>query len=99
MIGAPGTGKTTFAAFLAAQFLRYKGAHVHAFEAGRTMMPICKAVGGMHYDIINDSDSPLAFAPFQNIESDADVIRLKELNLSYDSASIGEAYGRAEDRD
>lgn len=72
ILGPTGAGKSTFLALLCAQFRRYQGAQVFAFDMGMSMFPLCMAVGGAHYDIGGD-DSKLAFAPLRHIdESDSE---------------------------
>lgn len=65
--GATGSGKSTLLGFLASQFLRYKNAHVFAFDKSLSMKPLANGVGGLHFDI---GKSDLGFAPLTAI-SDA----------------------------
>ncbi len=67
ILGPTGAGKSTFLSLLCAQFRRYPGAQVFAFDKGMSMYPLCMAVGGSHYDIGGD-DSSLAFAPLRHID-------------------------------
>ena len=68
IFGPTGAGKSTLLAFIAAQFRRYAGARIYAFDKGMSMFPIVKAVGGDHYDIAGDGDS-LSFAPLSNLKT------------------------------
>lgn len=71
ILGPTGAGKSTLLATLVAQFLRYKDVTVFAFDKGRSMYTLCKAVHGRHYTPAGDNSS-LAFAPLASIETDAD---------------------------
>ncbi len=71
VFGPTGAGKSTLLGIIAAQFRRYPEATVFAFDKGKSMLPLCKGVGGSHYEIAGE-DSTLAFAPLQNIDSDAE---------------------------
>ena len=51
MFGPSGAGKSTALALIAAQFLRYEGATVAAFDKGFALEPITRAVGGGHYAV------------------------------------------------
>ena len=68
IFGPTGAGKSTLLAFIAAQFRRYAGARIYAFDKGMSMFPIVKAAGGDHFDIAGDG-SNLAFAPLANIKT------------------------------
>ncbi|HYQ92663.1 MAG TPA: VirB4 family type IV secretion/conjugal transfer ATPase, partial [Candidatus Competibacteraceae bacterium] len=68
MFGPTRGGKSTHLGILAAQFLRYPGARIYAFDKGMSMYPICKAVGGQHYAVAA-SNERLAFCPLQFLDS------------------------------
>jgi len=68
IFGPTGAGKSTLLAFIAAQFRRYAGARIYAFDKGMSMFPIVKAARGDHFDIAGDG-SNLAFAPLANIKT------------------------------
>ncbi len=53
--GPTGSGKTTWLALGIAQFFRYPGAQVFAFDKKRTLYTLCKAMGGDFYDISPDN--------------------------------------------
>lgn len=79
VFGPTGSGKSTLLALLAAQFRRYAGAQIFAFDKGRSMLPLTLAVGGDHYEIGGDSPvegkgaSPiLAFCPLAELATDSD---------------------------
>jgi type IV secretion system protein VirB4 len=71
IFGPTGAGKSTLLAIIAAQFRRYPGAAIYCFDKGMSMFPLCKAVGGTHYDVAGDGDS-LSFCPLQRVDSDAE---------------------------
>lgn len=70
MIGPTGSGKSTHLALIAAQFLRYRGATVFAFDKGNSLFPLTKAVGGNHFEI-GDDDS-LHFMPLAKLDTKQD---------------------------
>ena len=73
ILGPTGAGKSTFLGLICAQFRRYPNANVFVFDKGRSMLPLCLAVGGSHYDVGGD-DSALAFAPLLHVdESEAEL--------------------------
>ena len=71
IFGPTGAGKSTLLAFIAAQFRRYPGARIYAFDKGMSMYALTKAAGGDHYDVAGDGQS-LSFAPLSNIKSKTD---------------------------
>lgn len=71
MVGPPGAGKSTFLAFAAAQWLRYKGAQVFAFDKGYSLQALTAAVGGDFYDI--GQGDRLTFCPLAELETPSDV--------------------------
>lgn len=72
MLGPTRAGKSTHLAAIAAQFRRYRGSRVVAFDKGLSLYPICKAVGGQHYHIGAGSAGSLAFCPLQFLKTKAD---------------------------
>ena len=85
IFGPTGAGKSVFLAMAAAQFLRYDGMTVYAFDKGNSMYALCKAVDGQHYNIAGDerqvrhADGSVemvanyAFCPLQYLEDQNDV--------------------------
>ncbi|RUV66107.1 conjugal transfer protein TrbE, partial [Mesorhizobium sp. M5C.F.Cr.IN.023.01.1.1] len=55
VFGPTGSGKSTLLALIAAQFRRYAGARVFAFDKGRSMLPLTLGLGGDHYEIGGDA--------------------------------------------
>ena len=82
IFGPTGAGKSVLLATLAAQFLRYPGMTVYAFDKGMSMYTLCKAVGGQHYNIGGESERDsfgrmrlkYAFCPLQWLETKADLV-------------------------
>ncbi len=68
MLGPPGAGKSTALGISAAQFRRYENATIFAFDKGRSMLPLCKAVGGKHFDVAGEAGG-LAFGPLSNVKT------------------------------
>ncbi len=68
VIGPPGAGKSTLLGITAAQFRRYQNATVFGFDKGRSMLPLCKGVGGNHFDVAHES-ATLAFSPLSNVKT------------------------------
>jgi type IV secretion system protein VirB4 len=77
IFGPTGGGKSTLLSVIAAQFRRYEGATVAAFDKGRSLVPLCLAVGGDHYDIASEHDTT-GFAPLQFLDTDADAAWAEE---------------------
>ncbi|ABE65141.1 type IV secretion/conjugal transfer ATPase, VirB4 family (plasmid) [Nitrobacter hamburgensis X14] len=75
VFGPTGSGKSTLLALIAAQFRRYAGAQIFAFDKGRSMMPLTLAAGGDHYEIGGDDadgSAALAFCPLSDLSTDTD---------------------------
>lgn len=75
VFGPTGSGKSTLLALIAAQFRRYAGAQIFAFDKGRSMMPLTLAAGGEHYEIGGDDAdgaATLAFCPLSDLSTDTD---------------------------
>jgi len=70
VIGPTGAGKSTLIGLIAAQFLRYAGAQVFAFDKGYSAFALCSAVGGVHYDVAGEG-ADLAFCPLAQIHEPA----------------------------
>lgn len=72
MFGPTGAGKSTSLATIAAQFRRYPNASIFAFDKGRSMMPLCMAANGDHYNIASEKQT-LAFSPMSHVKGTADI--------------------------
>lgn len=70
IFGPTGSGKSTLLGIIAAQFRRYPGASIYAFDKGMSMYPLCSAAGGTHYEIGGEG-STLAFCPLEKIDTNA----------------------------
>ncbi|MBD5646477.1 MAG: conjugal transfer protein TrbE [Desulfovibrio sp.] len=66
IVGPTGAGKSTLLATIAAQFRRYEGARIFAFDKGNSLLPLCEATGGSHYEIAGENS--LCFTPLQRID-------------------------------
>lgn len=73
VFGPTGAGKSTLLAMLAAQFRRYPGASVVAFEKGRSLWALANACGGQHVDV-GVSGAGSGLAPLAVLETDTDMI-------------------------
>ena len=71
--GPSGAGKSTLLGLLAAQWFRYPGAQVFAFDRGYSLHVLTQAVGGEFYDLAGPG-MDLAFCPLRHIDSDSDRI-------------------------
>jgi len=78
MFGPTGAGKSTHLAILAAQFRRYAGMSIFAFDKGMSMYPLAAAIkagtqgrSGLHFTVAAD-DETLAFCPLQFLDTKAD---------------------------
>lgn len=70
-VGGPtGAGKSTLLALMAAQQFRYPYAQVFAFEKGESLLVLCLAAGGSHYNFLDESPASKAigFAPFAKLD-------------------------------
>ncbi|MBB3747166.1 type IV secretion system protein VirB4 [Rhizobium sp. BK591] len=80
IFGPTGSGKSTLLALIAAQFRRYAGAQVFAFDKGGSILPLTLSIGGHHYEIGGDANRPatkeesagLAFCPLAELSADGD---------------------------
>ncbi|CCM79466.1 conjugal transfer protein TrbE [Rhizobium mesoamericanum] len=75
IFGPTGSGKSTLLALIAAQFRRYDGAQIFAFDKGNSLLPLTLAAGGDHYEIGSDSDEEsraLVFCPLSDLSTDGD---------------------------
>lgn len=71
IFGPTGSGKSTLLSLIAAQFRRYQGGRVFAFDKGLSLYPLTTAIGGRHYDL---GEGTFSFAPFQWLdESDEEM--------------------------
>ncbi|MCO6410863.1 conjugal transfer protein TrbE [Hoeflea alexandrii] len=71
IFGPTGSGKSTLLALIAAQFRRYDGAQIFAFDKGKSLYPLTKAAGGDHYEI-GAGEGALAFCPLAELSTDGD---------------------------
>ncbi|ARD70052.1 Type IV secretion system protein trbE (plasmid) [Aminobacter sp. MSH1] len=71
IFGPTGSGKSTLLALIAAQFRRYQGAQIFAFDKGKSLYPLTKAAGGDHYEI-GAGEGALAFCPLAELSSGGD---------------------------
>ncbi|CDG91748.1 TraG/VirB4 family ATPase [Xenorhabdus bovienii] len=88
IFGATGAGKSTLLAMIHAQFRRYRSrqrrdgktrpATITAFDKGRSLYALCKATGGIHYDIGNDEADTPALAPLVDIDGESDALWAEE---------------------
>lgn len=88
IFGPTGAGKSTLLAMILAQFRRYQSrprpdgsivpASVTAFDKGRSLYTLCKALGGQHYDIGSDEGDDLALCPLADIDIASDALWAEE---------------------
>jgi len=88
VLGPTGAGKSTFLATIHAQFRRYRSrirhdgsiaaATITAFDKGRSLLALCNAVGGTHYDLGSDDRTTPALTPLIDIDTDAEVLWAEE---------------------
>ncbi len=72
ILGKTGAGKSTLLGLLAAQFTRYPGAQVFAFDVGYSMWMLAQAVGGAHYDLAAGRADALRFQPLARVDDAAE---------------------------
>ena len=67
VLGPTGAGKSTLLGMIAASQFRYPNAQVFVFDKGYSALPLVKASGGEHYDILGGLDGP-QFCPLARID-------------------------------
>ena len=67
ILGPTGSGKSSIVALLMAQWFRYGGARVIAFDKGGSFLPLTLALGGAHYDLAAET-SELSLCPLARVE-------------------------------
>ncbi len=72
VLGKTGSGKSVLLAMLAAQFRRYPGAQVFAFDVGYSMWALAQASGAQHYDLAAGRADALRFQPLARIDDPGD---------------------------
>jgi type IV secretion system protein VirB4 len=70
IFGPTGSGKSTLLGLLAAQFRRYEGSQLFAFDKGKSLLPLTLAVGGDHHDV--GAGEGLCFCPLSELGTDGD---------------------------
>ena len=70
IFGPTGAGKSTLLGLIVAQFRRYKGARVFAFDKGNSLLALTKACGGQHYELSGEG-SKGGFMPLTEIDTDS----------------------------
>lgn len=71
IVGPSGAGKSTLLSLIGAQWFRYPGARVFAFDRGYSIWMLTMAAGGEFYDLAGKTE--LAFCPLRDIDDEADV--------------------------
>jgi type IV secretion system protein VirB4 len=69
--GPTGAGKSTILGLIAASHFRYPQAQFFGFEKGESMLALCLAAGGRHYNFLEEdaaNSSNIGFAPFSQIQ-------------------------------
>nr|WP_172691334.1 conjugal transfer protein TrbE [Agrobacterium radiobacter]ASK48159.1 conjugal transfer protein TrbE [Agrobacterium radiobacter] len=77
IFGPTGSGKSTLLSLIAAQFRRYSGAQIFAFDKGGSMLPLTLGIDGDHYQIGGDATGggegkALSFCPLADLTTDGD---------------------------
>ncbi|MCP5057557.1 MAG: hypothetical protein GY937_12650 [bacterium] len=68
ILGPTGSGKSTLIGLMMAQFFRYPGAQVFAFDKGYSSFVLTRAAGGDHYDVASNEAEDLAFCPLAEVD-------------------------------
>jgi type IV secretion/conjugal transfer VirB4 family ATPase len=89
IFGPTGAGKSTLLATLIAQFRRYAGATIFAFDKGNSLWTLTNATGGRHYDIA--SEQTPHFAPLAVLNNSADMTWAEEWIATCYQLQTGEA--------
>lgn len=72
IFGPTGSGKSTLLAAIVAQFRRYAGASIFAFDKGHSLYTLCKAAKGQHFAVGGDNDDT-AYCPLADLSTPGDV--------------------------
>ncbi|CVI64270.1 conjugal transfer protein TrbE (plasmid) [Agrobacterium leguminum] len=77
IFGPTGSGKSTLLSLIAAQFRRYAGAQIFAFDKGGSMLPLTLGIDGDHYQIGGDATGEregrvLSFCPLAELYTEGD---------------------------
>ncbi|MCJ2877554.1 VirB4 family type IV secretion/conjugal transfer ATPase [Rhizobium pusense] len=77
IFGPTGSGKSTLLSLIAAQFRRYAGAQIFAFDKGGSMLPLTLGIDGDHYQIGGDATGDregrvLSFCPLAELSTEGD---------------------------
>ena len=77
IFGPTGSGKSTLLSLIAAQFRRYAGAQIFAFDKGGSMLPLTLGIDGDHYQIGGNASGDgegraLSFCPLAELSTDGD---------------------------
>lgn len=91
VFGPTGAGKSVLLATIAAQFRRYLNSTITAFDKGNSMLPLCLAAGGKHYDLSPDNDQSPKLCPLQHIDSQGDAAWAEEWLATCFQLSAGKA--------
>ena len=67
VFGPTGAGKSTLLAYIIAQFRRYQGASIFAFDKGNSLWALAHAAGGKHYEI--GAERTPCFTPLAVLET------------------------------
>lgn len=78
IFGPTGAGKSVLLATITAQFRRYAGAKITAFDKGNSMFALALATGGQHYDLSPDNRNSPKLCPLQHIDTDGDAAWAEE---------------------
>src|SRR6185437_3123721 len=68
VFGPTGAGKSVLLGLLAAQFRRYPGAQVFAFDVGYSMWTLATATGALHHDLAAGRPDALRLQPLASID-------------------------------
>jgi type IV secretion system protein VirB4 len=72
IFGPTGAGKSVLLGLLAAQFRRYEGAQVFAFDVGYSMWTLAEAAGAMHHDLAAGRPDSISLQPLADIDNPAE---------------------------
>ncbi|MEI6056854.1 MAG: hypothetical protein WCR55_12450, partial [Lentisphaerota bacterium] len=68
IIGPTGTGKTTLMGLIMAQHRKYSQSQIFVLDKDNSNKPLILAMNGDYYDIGNNAEFSVNFAPFQHID-------------------------------
>lgn len=78
IFGPTGAGKSTLLGLLAASQFKYRNSRVFVFDKKWSMLPLCYAMGGIHYDLLSEDQKQVSLCPLADLETEQDIVWANE---------------------